>query len=362
MAAMIMVVYNMSVKINIMYSITVIFLMLYLSGCANKPSDTKINSQESRKVGLEHFDNETKHLGNNSTQSFKTQKRQIVKTSELLEEIDAEKALEYIIDEPGWIEVKLKKRFSDNINRLEAKSIMLSEMRSKAINKKVSQNIQITQLITDRTKSMGDQVISESSWSGFFKSTVSGLITQENEIKYKIDFFEEGQGFNLDLVYSFYVIPAKGQPDPSFTIDCKLNKQIFKNGDELLVEINPSLDSYLYVFNMMADNNAVLMFPNEYMPDNLIVSKSTYVIPPKEINNYVSFLVGKMPGDNMTMEHIYILCTKKNFLAPLSIPKIGTEIESFDKNSNGFLDLQEWLSEIPLDERVESIITYYVTD
>ena len=108
MAAMIMVVYNMFEKINIMYSITTIYLMLYLSSCANKSSDVKINSQESRKVGLEYFDNE-KYLENNSTQSFKTQKRQIVKTSELLEEIDAEKALEYLIDEPGWIEIKLKK-------------------------------------------------------------------------------------------------------------------------------------------------------------------------------------------------------------------------------------------------------------
>ena len=362
MAAMIMVVYNMSAKINIMYSITVIYLMLYLSGCANKPSDAKINSQESRKVGLEHFDNETKHLENNSTQSFKTQKRQIVKTSELLEEIDAEKALEYLIDEPGWIEVKLKKRFSDNINRLEAKSIMLSEMRSKAINKKVSQNLQITQLITDRTISLGNKVLNESNWSGFFKSTISGMITKEVERKNMINYFKEGQGFDLELVYTFYVIPVEGQPDPNFTIECKLNKQIFKNGGELIVNVNSSLDGYLYIFNMMADNNAALMFPNKYMTDNFISSQSTYVIPPTDINDYVSFSVGKMPGDNMTMEHIYILCTKKNFSAPINIPKIETEIELFNMNGNGFLELQEWLSEIPLDERVESILTYYVSD
>ena len=64
----------------------------------------------------------------------------------------------------------------------------------------------------------------------------------------------------------------------------------------------------------------------------------------------------------MTMEHIYILCTKKNFSAPINIPKIGTKIEPFDMNGNGFLELQEWLSKIPLDERVESILTYYVSD
>ena len=238
MAATIMVVYNMFEKINIMYSITVIYLMLYLSSCANKSSDVKINSQESRKVGLDYFDNEKKYLENNSTQSFKTQKRQIVKTSELLEEIDAEKALEYLIDEPGWIEIKLKKRFSDNINRLEAKSIMLSEMRSKAINKKVSQNLQITQLITDRTTSLANKVLNESNWSGFFKSTISGMITKEVEKKNMINYFKEGQGFDLELVYTFYVVPVEGQPDPNFTIECKLNKQIFKNGGELIVMLH----------------------------------------------------------------------------------------------------------------------------
>ena len=209
---------------------------------------------------------------------------------------------------------------------------------------------------------MGNKVINESNWSGFFKSTISGMITKEVEKKNMINYFKEGQGFDLELVYTFYVVPVEGQPDPNFTIDCKLNKQIFKNGGELIVNVNSSIDGYLYIFNMMADNNAALMFPNKYMSDNYISSHLTYEIPPIELNDYVSFSVGKMPGDEMTMEHIYILCTKKNFLAPINIPKIGTEIELFNMNGNGFLELQEWLSEIPLDERVESIITYYVSD
>jgi hypothetical protein len=353
-----------TLTLNFMYRFIIYSLLffLFLSGCSQKPSSVKINDEQSRKVALDYFNNTNKSKKDNDTQILKTSKIQTGKMNELLEEIDKEKTIDYKIDNPGWIDISLTKRFSDNMNRLDAKSVMLSEMRNKAINKKVSQNLQITQLITDRTKSMGNQVISESNWSGFFKSTISGMITKENEIKYKIDFFDEGQGFNLELVYSFYVIPVKGQADPSFTIDCKLNKQIFKNGDELLVEINPSLDSYLYVFNMMADNNAILMFPNEYMSENLISSKSTYTIPPSEISDFVSIQVGKLPGSSMTMEHIYILCSKKKIPAPKSIPKIGSSINSFDKGSNSFLDLQKWLSEIPLDERVESILTYYISD
>ena len=38
---------------------------------------------------------------------------------------------------------------------------------------------------------------------------------------------------------------------------------MLKEGEDLVSGIF-TIDSYVYVFNLMADNNALLMFPNDY--------------------------------------------------------------------------------------------------
>jgi hypothetical protein len=45
-----------------------------------------------------------------------------------------------------------------------------------------------------------------------------------------------------------------------------------------------------------ADNNAMLMFPNDYMTENFISAEAELVVPNPKIQKYVSFIIGTMPG------------------------------------------------------------------
>ena len=111
----------------------------------------------------------------------------------------------------------------------------------------------------------------------------------------------------------------------------------------------------------MADNNAMLMFPNDYMQDNFIAANETLVVPDPKIQKYISFIVGTMPGQKLTSESVYIICTNQKVPVIESLPRIGTSMQVFSGKSQNFINLQRWLTSIPLDQRVEKALIYHVS-
>jgi len=276
-------------------------------------------------------------------------------------ELERKDVVTYKTGEPGWIKLKKKKRFSDDMTRPQAKENLLRELRNEAVNKKVGTTVEVTQLLTDVMSATGNESFEQSAWSGFFRSTVSGVITDERQEKNEIKHFDEGEGFELDLEYSFYVQPVTGQRDPGFWMDSELENDMLKEGGDLVIRLRPSKDAYVYIFNLMADNNAMLMFPNDYMTENFISAETELVVPDPKIQKYVSFIVGTMPGQKITSESVYIICTKQKVPVIESLPRIGQSMQVFSGNSQNFIALQRWLTGIPLDQRVEKALLYHVS-
>ena len=129
----------------------------------------------------------------------------------------------------------------------------------------------------------------------------------------------------------------------------------------MVIRLRPSKDAYVYIFNLMADNNAMLMFPNDYMTENFISAETELVVPDPKIQKYVSFIVGTMPGQKITSESVYIICTKQKVPVIESLPRIGQSMQVFSGNSKNFIELQRWLTGIPLDQRVEKALLYHVS-
>ena len=267
----------------------------------------------------------------------------------------------YKTGEPGWITLKDTASFSDYDTRPKAKEIMLRKLRNEAVNKKVGTTVEVTQLLTDVMSATGNESFEQSAWSGFFRSTVSGIITDYEQLAYKDSSLGEGKGFILALEYKFYVEPVTGQRDPGFWMDSELENDMLKEGGDLVIRLRPSKDAYVYIFNLMADNNAMLMFPNDYMTENFISAEAELVVPDPKIQKYVSFIVGTMPGQKITSESVYIICTKQKVPVIESLPRIGQSMQVFSGNSKNFIELQRWLTGIPLDQRVEKALLYHVS-
>lgn len=273
---------------------------------------------------------------------------------------DAAEIVEYATGEPGWIEVSATRPFSNSVAPERAKQEMLQILRNEAVSKKVPSNVEISSLLTDVMTEAGGEAHEQTAWSGFFRTTVSGVITGEEILRDTTLF--EGDGYRKEMTLKAYVEPVQGQRDPGFYVDVELENNMLKQGDDLAFSVKPSKDCYLYVFNLMADHNVVLMFPNDYMQENFVQAGDVVQIPDPAIRNYVKFVVGTMPGEELTTESAYVVCTREPVRLVDDLPRIGTEMRMFSGQSQSFIKLQQWLTNIPLNQRVEKNLVYHVAE
>ena len=278
----------------------------------------------------------------------------------IIPELDADETVLYETGKPGWIEVNRTRSFAKSKSMDQAEQELLQLLRNDAISKKVPTNVVVTSLLSDVTSESGGKASEQTAWSGFFRSTVSGLITAEKILFNRLQ--EEENGFSIAMGLKAYVEPVKGQRDPGFYVDIMLENNRLISGDELAFSVTPSKDCYVYVFNLMADQNVMLMFPNEFLKENYVKGKSTLQIPDPEIRRYIKFRVSPMPGEEITSENIYIVCTKEEVSVVRDLPKIGKSFKVFSGNSQSFVKLQRWLTNIPLNQRVEKDLVYHISN
>ena len=69
-----------------------------------------------------------------------------------------------------------------------------------------------------------------------------------------------------------------------------------------------------------------------------------------------------MPGQPITSESVYIICTKEKVPEIDNLPKIGLSLQTFSGKSKNFVELQRWLTGIPLDQRTEKALVYHVSE
>ena len=261
-------------------------------------------------------------------------------------------------DKPGWVTVEETKTFDGTTSPDEARNTLLQILRNKAVKKKVGTEVEIVSLLTDVMVSDNNDGLEKTAWSGFFKSTVSGLITDEN---FEDRIIPLDDGFKMELSLNAYVQPVVGQRDPSYYLDAFLESDMLKHGEEIKMSIRVSKDSYVYVLNLMSDDNALLIYPNEFMRDNLVRAGNQLTIPGEKYDGKLKLKVGLSPGESFMSESIYVVCTKDKVPMLHNLPKVGKQPIIISKESKSFLELQYWLSKIPLDRRIEKALIYHVS-
>jgi hypothetical protein len=268
---------------------------------------------------------------------------------------------QYRTGEPGWIIVEDTRIFSNAVSPDAARQQLLQLLRNKAVAKKVPANIEVSSLITDLMSRTQGEAYKQSAWSGFFRTTLSGVITDEEILKDSLVPIPEKDSYQKTIELKAYVEPVQGQRDPGFYVDVEIKENMLNAGDELVFSVLPSKDCFVYIFNLMADHNAVLMFPNEYMPDNFVSAYQKIQIPDPAIRNHIKFVVTTMPGEKVTSESVYIVCSRERLRMMDRFPQIGTEMKVFSGKGENFIQMQRWLTNIPLNQRVEKNLIYHVS-
>ena len=341
-----------------------ILLIWGLSGCSSKP-EPKPDTKPGQKQSEEAFQELDKEVGVSETEKdlsgVSAKATGQITDIKTMADPDAAEVAEYLTGEPGWIEVSAARIFSNSVSPDKAKMELLQILRNDAVSKKVHANVEVTSLLTDVMSESGGEASEQTARSGFFKTTVSGVITQEEILSDQLKPLEGKENYEKKMTLKAYVEPVKGNRDPGFYVDVTLENNMLKQGDELAFSVKPSKDCYLYVFNLMADHNVLLMYPNDYMSENFIEAGAVVQIPDPAIRQHIKFVVGTMPGKEWTTESAYVVCTREPVRLVDDLPRIGTEMRTFSGQGQSFIKLQRWLTNIPLDQRVEKNLIYHIS-
>ena len=144
--------------------------------------------------------------------------------------------------------------------------------------------------------------------------------------------------------------------DPAFQITAKLNREFYKDGEKLEIELKSSKDCYITILNICSNDSVYVLFPNNYRKNNFVKSGEIFQLPNSDDKNIgLYFPVNLLPNKIEDFEMIKLIATKQkiDFSSVYSLSSYGTYITALR-------DLQNWLLKIPSNEIEEVDLQYFI--
>lgn len=152
----------------------------------------------------------------------------------------------------------------------------------------------------------------------------------------------------------------KGEPDPFYKVNVKLNKSVYESGEEMVISVSATMGGYLTVLNFSADDTVTLLFPNKLRKDNKIKAQQNFQIPsPQDREQLIKFQVATLPGHKKDTEYIKVISTR----GPIDLL---SEIKSSGNygvmNSTKFAvtEVARLMAAIPVKDRAEDTAVYQI--
>jgi len=259
--------------------------------------------------------------------------------------------------QPVWITVDTVKTFPETESLVSAKNKTLAFARQCALQKAVPEEVAVTSLLTDfsaETKGISQE---QTAYSIFALSSVAGYITEQKVLDLTIIPLENNL-IKCRIKLKAKVEPTQGERNPALALKLQVNDNYLPNGSALTIKARASQPGYLYLFDFMADNNVLLMYPNEYDENNKMPAGEWVEIPQAEYR----FTVYGMPVAEVTTETLFgILCVN-----PIAGIEDFQNVQPKDHlpgsivPGDSFTEFQKWLARVPLSQRTEQTLQIHI--
>lgn len=246
--------------------------------------------------------------------------------------------------EGQWVTSEGRAELS-NLTEAEARAMAVNEARRCAIEQVAGVRLSSATLVQDF------QVLSD-----LINSSSYGQIIDQKIIRWDTESLQKDPASPPVIVYKVtikvLVARPEGEPDTSFRIDARLNKNVFNAGEEMTLSARCSRACYVTLINLSADGKAIPLVPSKIRDKNYLMSGAVFQFPNAEDRQAgISLRVGTLPGHKKDREAMVIVATKNR--QPLT-PSVN-EVESYSSEEFG-----KWLVELPLSERTVKILPYQV--
>jgi len=239
----------------------------------------------------------------------------------------------------------------ENITPEKAKEIAIQKACKRAI--EFYSGIEISGRIINIQAENPNQILIDN-FSSITQQTSQGIITEKEILKDEI-ISRENRLIKV-VTIKVKVDKQKGEKDPSFQITTNLNREYFKDSEEMELSIKSSKDCYLTILNICSNDSVYVIFPNKFRSDNFIKSGELFQLPnPNDKKIGLYFPVNLLPNKNEDLEMIKVIATKQkiDFSSIYSFSAYGTY-------QSTLMDLQKWLLKIPRNEIEEVDLQYFI--
>ena len=185
--------------------------------------------------------------------------------------------------------------------------------------------------------------------------TSQGIILEKKVLNEKIK--TEGNILKKVVVLKVKVGQQKGEKDPYFNLYANLNKDYFKENENLELTVIPTKDCYLTVFNICSNDSVYIIFPNQYRKDNFVKAGEVFKLPNENDKKIgLSFPVYLLPGKEEDTEIIKVIATQK----PILFQSFHS-ISAYGTYQSAITELLKQLIKISRGEIEEFDLEYFIS-
>ena len=213
--------------------------------------------------------------------------------------------------------------------------------------------VEISSIISDTQISDHNEILMDS-FVALTKQTTQGIILEKQVTGEQI--ISRANRLLKLVKVKIKVGKQQGKKDPFFTLKGSLNREYFKNGEQIQLNIKSSKDCYITVLNICSNDSVYILFPNQFRKNNFLQAGQTFLLPnQKDKQMGLNFKVNLDSGKDKDVEMIKIIATKQkiDFSSVYSFSAYGTY-------KSTLRDLQHWLLKIPRNQIEELDFQYFV--
>ena len=251
----------------------------------------------------------------------------------------------------GWFQVT-ESVIIENITPEKAKEFAIQKACKQAI--EFYSGIEISGRVLNIQAENQNKILIDN-FSSITQQTAQGIIIEKEILKDEL--ISNGNQLLKVITIKVKVDKQKGEKDPSFVLISEINREYFKDGEEMELSIKSSNDCYLTILNICSNDSVYVIFPNEYRKDNFVKSGKLFQLPNSNDKRIgLIFPVNLLPNKNEDLEMIKIIATKQkiDFSSVYSFSAYGTY-------QSALVDLQKWLLKIPRNEIEEVDLPYFIS-
>ena len=187
-------------------------------------------------------------------------------------------------------------------------------------------------------------------FTSFHNSTSIGYIVDEQILKANPKGFVDN-GFSYHISYRAEVVIPSGERDPSMNISIWPESRSLNSGESLVLNVESTMDGYIYILHFLPDQSVEIMFPNKYFTDNRLMKDQIKKFPNDE---RIKIRLTTLPDQLMTSETFYAVFCKKEIPEMSEVIQVNSSGGRITAGDKSFKNFQSLLANIPLSYRSEA--------